>query len=140
MGEKNNDGCISSVLRTGVEFIATDTLKREYRYRFVGIATPETYGGRYIKLWNMSWGEETEVEIEWFAQRKIKIVSEEAAVGLSLEDILRKYFGFCGAVEGADWSRAYGEMMDCLAALSNLTCCSLGNLPDKLDEIDGREW
>lgn len=137
---KNKGAYMPPVLRTGDEFIATDTLKRKYRYRFIGITPAEPYGGRYIKLWNLSLNEETEVENEWFSQREIRIVHEEAAAGLSLEDILGKYFGLCGGVEGADWSRAYEEMLDCLAALSDLTGFSLGNMPDKLDEIEGREW
>ncbi len=137
--EKNEER-IPPILHTGVEFIATDKLKRTYLYRFVGIQPGEPSGCRYIKLWNLTNNHETEVEIEWFRQRKIVIVQAEAEKGLTLEDILRKYFGFCGTVDDAEWDGAYGKMMDCLAALSDLTECSLGRLPDRLDEIEQKEW
>ena len=56
-------------------FKATDKLGKTFTYRFIGIFPSQT-GFDYIHLWNETWNEETDVELEWFNQRKIELIEE----------------------------------------------------------------
>ena len=55
----------------GTEFTAKDKLGQEYHYRAVGFNSNDT--SREFKLLNLTNGTLTEVEEEWFHQRKIII-------------------------------------------------------------------
>ena len=56
-------------LKENQEFTAVDKLNNKYKYRF--IKRTNEGGCRYIKLWNIDTDSLTEVEDEWFNQRKI---------------------------------------------------------------------
>lgn len=62
----------SGALCEGARFSAEDKLGKKYQYRYEG--TEKTENGYDIRLHNLTDGTETNVEKEWFRQRKIKIM------------------------------------------------------------------
>ena len=62
-------------MKTGTIFTATDKLKTTYKYRLDDIQPNDT--SCEFKLWNLTNNTLTEVEAEWFRQRKINIIKEE---------------------------------------------------------------
>lgn len=72
------------LLRIGDHFKATDALGRTFQYQYLGMYTKEyQYLHETIKsevrefhLFNETWNQFTDVEHEWFNQRKIVILPE----------------------------------------------------------------
>lgn len=62
----------------GTIFDAEDRHRQRSRYRFERW-DPSSGTHRAFKLWNLTTGTPTEVEAEWFANRKITVISGEGA-------------------------------------------------------------
>lgn len=62
---------------------------------------------------------------------------------MTLEDILRKYFGFSheAPLDGKEYVEAYNRMTSCLCEIGSLTGYSgeIGNIVDAMDKIDSRD-
>lgn len=61
------------VLRSGMIFKASDSLGEKYLYKLEGIQMKDSTGCSYIKLYNITNGEETNVEYAWFKEREITV-------------------------------------------------------------------
>lgn len=61
-------------MQTGTVFMATDRLGRVYKYRLEDIQPQDV--SREFRLQNLTTDTETEVEAEWFRQRKIDIIAK----------------------------------------------------------------
>lgn len=57
-------------MKEGQLFKATDKLNNTYLYKYIGTDTEQT-GCSYIHLYNITTESITDVESEWFNQRKI---------------------------------------------------------------------
>jgi hypothetical protein len=67
------------VIHKDKKFTAKDKQNREYKYRFIEIASNSDSYPYNIKLLNLDNNTLTEVEPEWFNQRIIKMISSEIA-------------------------------------------------------------
>lgn len=62
-----------SELKSGMISEATDKLNSKHRYKVVEMKS----GYRGIKLWNLDFKEPTEVEVEWFERRSIRMIDQK---------------------------------------------------------------
>lgn len=63
------------LLTTNTIFMATDKLGRIYIYKFIGIKTYSQTGCDYIHMLNLTNNTYTDVEAQWFAERKIRLIN-----------------------------------------------------------------
>lgn len=60
---------------------------------------------------------------------------------MTLEQILRVYFGLYGGIDTREWAEAYGKLIDCLQAVGEITeeRAAAERMIAMLDKIDTQE-